>query len=378
MVSGHIGAMVTTQRTLGGRQVPKYAKTIEGKRRYRNPNRHNDEYIYRSVTSVTGALPKEALLYWYARSTAQEAVDQLVQWGAKPAYEAIEQLYKLLSAPVDETIDYLKGAPTRQRDTGADRGTTVHAVIDNILQGKSYEVEALVEPWVAAAIKFVQEARPRVERSETTTYDERTLCAGTFDFLGRLDSAPELGRVLIDWKTSKGVYLDQAVQLVGGYLYGSEYILDDDGKELEWREPDTALIVHLTPDGYAIRPVAKDRTLRRAFLGALEIRKWEEGGQPIGEPYQLQLNLDGPSFDRMPTDSELSELRSRLRLLTTEKQLAISNHAREISIETNMKRMTVDDFDRLKGLLSLYEMGEPVAEQQSQPTQSRRPMRPMP
>jgi hypothetical protein len=229
-----------------------------------------------------------------------------------------------------------------------------------MLQGKSYEVESSIEPWVAAATQFVQDARPRPERTETTIFDERSMTAGTFDFLGRLDAAPELGRTLIDWKNSAGIYEDMAVQLVGGYLLGAQYILNDDGQEIEWREPDTALLVHFTPDGYAIRRVPKDRQLRRAFLGALEIRRWEDEGRQIDAPYQLRLDLDGPAFADMPSTAELDHLRSRLRSLTTEQQLALSAHARELGVSTKIKSITTKDLDQLLGLIKLYEMGEPT------------------
>jgi hypothetical protein len=324
---------------------------VQAVRRYRNPNRHDNGYVYRSVTNVTGALPKPALVNWAARVTAETAVEQLAAWREMPAMDAIE---------------WLKAAPNRGRDRAAARGTTVHAVIDNMVQGKSYEVEQLVEPWVASAMKFYHEARPRPERTETSVYDERTLCAGTFDFLGRLDAAPELGRVLIDWKTSKGVYADMAVQLVGGYLYGSEYILDDDANEIEWHEPDSALIVHFSPDGYSIRPVPKDRTLRRAFLGALEIRKWEDEGPQIGEPYQLKLDLP-------PSSSELTYFRARLFALSPDQQLRLHSQCVELGLTTKIKDMTVDDLDRIGGLIGLYEMEE---KEEAKPRRSSR--RPMP
>jgi hypothetical protein len=345
----------------------KEGRMREAVRRYKNPNRHDAQYVYRSVTNVTGALPKMALLNWRSKITAEAAVREHEAW--------INMLGDEKQTAEERQIKWLSQAHYRTSSGAAAFGTTVHAVIENMMQGKTYEVEGLVEPWVASAVKFVQEARPRAERTETSVYDERSLTAGTFDLLGRLDAAPELGRVLIDWKTSKAVYPDQAVQLVGGYLLGAQYILDDDGKEHEWREPDNALIVHFTDKGYAIHRVPKDKQLRRAFLGALEIRKWEDEGEDIEKPYQLQLDLDGPQFSNMPSSAELAHLRSRLKALDHTKQLQISNHAHDLGIETNTKRMTVSDYDKLLGLLSLYEAGEQVTE--PAPTR-RRIMRPMP
>lgn len=367
--------------------MPKWAADFKGPnqrfgvRRYCNPNRHNKQYIYRSVTNITGALPKPALVAWAAKETAEFAVEQHESWVNMPAFEAVE---------------WLKRAPDRRRDRAAARGTTIHAVIEHMLRGETYKVEREIEqeekesglprmPWLESAYRFVQEARPRAERLEATIYDERSMTAGTFDLLGRLDTAPELGRCLIDWKTSKGVYEDMAVQLVGGYALGAQYILDDEGIEHEWRPVDTCLIVHFTAEGYSIRPVPLDKSLRRAFLGACEIRKWEDEGAQIGEPYQLRLDLDGPQFADMPKDSELQHLRSRVKLLSSDQQMALQSHAMELGISTKLKGMTIADYDKLLGLISLYEMGEPVPEQSTNEAaeraaaiQQRRIMRPMP
>jgi hypothetical protein len=358
--------------------MPKWAADVkEGRmrqavRRYRNPNRHDNAYVYRSVTNVTGALPKPALMYWYAKLTAETAVNEQQAW--------------INMATDEDKIAWLKGAPQRNVTRAAAKGTTVHAVIDNMLQGKTYEVESKVEPWIASVIKFVNEARPRPERTETSIYDERTLCAGTFDFLGRLDAAPEFGRCLIDWKTSAGIYEDMAVQLVGGYALGAQYILDDDAREIDWREPDTALLVHFTPNGYEIRRVPKDVQLRRAFLGALEIRKWEDDGQQIEKPYQLQLDVHGPSFDKMPSSQEWNYLRARLQELSTEQQLSLSWHAKELGIETKRSEMTCDDYDKLLSMLNLDEFRTAVSDAQehhpstshTESTVQGRTLRPMP
>jgi hypothetical protein len=353
--------------------MPKWAADFqEGRmrfpvRRYKNPNRHDGQYVYRSVTNVTGALPKVALLNWYSKTTAETAVHQRDVWQKMDTEE--------------EQIDWLKHSPDRNRDRAAGQGSGVHSVIENMLQGKTYDMEADIDrqrsitPWLPGVVQFYHDARPRKARTETSVYDERTFCAGTFDFLGRLDSAPELGLCLIDWKTGKGIYEDMAVQLVGGYVLGTQYILNDEGEEIEWREPDTAMLVHFTHKGYDIHIVPKDKQLRRAFLGALEIRKWEEQPDVIEKPYQLRLDLDGPQFSHMPSTSELDHLRSRLKQLDHVKQLQLSTHAHDLGIETNIKRMTVSDYDKLLGLLSLYESGEQADDKPSTP---RRPRRPMP
>jgi hypothetical protein len=209
--------------------------------------------------------------------------------------------------------------------------------------------------------------------TEVTGYSEKTMTAGTFDLLCKLKNAPELGNVLLDWKTSKGVYEDMGVQLVGGYALGFEYVLDPDDQELEWKPPDTCLIVHLAQDGYSARPVPIDRAYRRAFLGALEIRKFEDGTPGIGNALSFQRE-DEPPFSTIPTNAELNHLRERLKLLTHEQQLELMTELDAAGITTIPKRMSVDDLDRALGFLKRYEI---TAEMKAE-IQSRRPSRPMP
>jgi hypothetical protein len=337
--------------------MPKYAVDINGSRRYWHPNRHDKAPAYMSVTNVTGALPKMGLLYWAANTVARYAVTHLDAW---------------TGLPLEDQYDLLRKVPWNTRDRAGAKGSTVHAVAEAMMKGKSYEVEAIIEPWLQSLKRFYEDAQPRLIMSEVTGYSEKTMTAGTFDLLCKLQNAPELGRVLLDWKTSKGVYEDMGVQLVGGYALGFEYVLDEKDQEVEWKPPDTCMIVHLQQDGYSARPVPIDRAYRRAFLGALEIRKFEDGTPGIGQPYSFQREGETP-FSSIPTNAELAHLRSRLGLLTNEQKLELMAELDNAGITTVIKRMTVDDVDRTLGFLKRYDITEQVK------TEVRsRALRPMP
>lgn len=338
--------------------MPKYAVDINGTRRYWHPRRHEGAYAYRSVTTITGALPKMGLLYWAANEVAAYAMKNLDAW---------------TGLPLEDQYDLLRKAPWRNRDRAGARGTTVHAVADNIMSGKSYEVEALIEPWIHALNRFVTEARPQPLMTEVTGYSEKTLTAGTFDLLCTLDAAPELGRVLIDWKTSKGVYEDMAVQVVGGYGLGFEYILDGNDQEVEWQPPDTCMIVHLEQNGYTARPIPMDRIYRRAFLACLEIRKWEDEGPKIGEPYAFKPESE-PEPNKAPSEDELAHLRARLTLLDSDQRLELMAEVDAAGITTTIKAMTVDDLDRVLGFMNRYQITDATKAE----IRSRKLARPMP
>jgi hypothetical protein len=297
-------------------------------------------------------------LYWAANSVARYAVQHIEAWS---------------KLPPEDQYDLLKKTPWTTRDRAGAKGTTIHAVADNILQGRDYPVEAIIEPWIHSLRRFLADAQPQSLGSEVTGYSEKTATAGTFDLLCRFKNAPEMGRVLLDWKTSAGVYDDMAVQVVGGYALNFEYTLDANDKEVEWQPPDTCLIVHLQQDGYHARPVPMDKIYRRAFLACLEIRRWEEEGPKIGDPYTFQREGETP-FNQVPTNAELAHLRARLELLDTDQRLELMTEVDAAGITTNIKTMTVDDVDRVLGFMARYQ----ITEETSARIKGRTPSRPMP
>jgi hypothetical protein len=325
---------------------PELAVDIDRVRWYRNPNRHDNAPVYRGVTSVTGALPKPALLAWKAWQTARYAVDNKNAW---------------LNMPDEEAIEWLGQSTNRETNRAAAKGTTVHTVIEKMLRGENFDVEARVAPWIGAAQAFVDDFQPEPGLTERTIFNDKHRFGGTFDFKGRMRRAKELGVCLVDWKTSKGVYPDMGVQIVGGYGLGAEYYLEpstsDSGyTECEWVRPDTALIVHLTPGGYSVRPVPMDDQYRRAFLACLEIRKWEQEGPKIGDPYEVKADYDQQRFEAASLEAEVRWLKKRIATLTPEQRMELQLHVKELGMPTRLTELSAADVDRVLGLVRVYEM----------------------
>ncbi|HSS11561.1 MAG TPA: hypothetical protein VLL25_16870, partial [Acidimicrobiales bacterium] len=137
---------------------PELAVTINGTRWYRNPNRHENAPVYRGVTGICAALPKEAIPRWAAKTVAEYAVDHIQSWWELPPADA---------------VDLLKHVPWQQRDRAAARGTTVHTVIEKMIDGQEFTVEASVEPWVDAARRFVDDTKPDPEWMERSCFNEK-------------------------------------------------------------------------------------------------------------------------------------------------------------------------------------------------------------
>ena len=319
---------------------PRWAVDVKGTRWYAHPGKHNLEPRWRGVTGVIAALPKEAIPRWAAKSVATYAVERLVDWRELPAYEA---------------VDLLKRVPWQERDRAAARGSEIHSIIEKMINGVPFEVERAIEGWVDAAGRFVEQVRPEPALMETTVFNEKHFTAGTFDYRGRLRAFPELGDCLIDWKTGRGVYNDMAVQIVGGYALGADYYINSAGVEIEWKPPDSAAIVHLTDKGFKIYPIPMHHGFRRAFLAALEIRKWEEEGPKLGSVLEVRARLD-----ELPGEPSLNLvwLQQKVAGLSTARKLEVSLQCRELGIPTKASQMTHEDIEKVIALINLYEMTE--------------------
>jgi hypothetical protein len=188
-----------------------------------------------SVTSaIKGGLPKPYLIGWAAKVTAECAVDR---------YSLLGQMIEGDSERA--AIDWLKQARFRDMAEKADRGTIVHAAIESYLAGNPIDKEAVKEQLREARVPvklhrsafnmiegvraFLDDFEPEVLLSEATVYSRTHQYAGTLDILGRVTVGKSRVPAVIDIKTSKRIYDEVALQLVGyaradfvGLLDGTE------------------------------------------------------------------------------------------------------------------------------------------------------------
>jgi hypothetical protein len=275
-------------------------------------------------------VPKPAIPFWAAYEVALAAVSDLEEWREKPAMEA---------------VTWLKNRPWAKRDAAANMGSEIHAIVEKMLGGADYSVEAEVDGYVRAARSWMAECGPEPIWMERTLFNETHLHAGTADLLCRFKAYPELGLTLVDYKTGKGLWPDMAVQVVGGYSLGGEYTLDSDQREIAWSVPKTSAILHLKGDGtYELRPIPHDVAHRRCFLAALEIRRWEASKVGIGDPLPRE------------TSWTLDLIKNRISAMTTEQRLELSALCIEAGIRAPLPNMTDDELEKTFAIIQLYEM----------------------
>jgi hypothetical protein len=219
---------------------PTQAKTVKigymTTRKYVWPPHPPHEFTVTSVTSAIGhGLPKPHLVGWAVKKTAEAAIrdhDIVGNWLGKSDKKA--------------AVDHLKGARWRDLDSKADRGTIVHAAVDAYLRGKPYtkdEVQELIHEaelprsyWestvgmIAGAMEFLWEVEPEVIHNEVTLFSREHQYGGTADLICKMKVGGTIVPVVVDFKTSKAIYDEVALQLSA---YGhADFVGGNDGSEL--------------------------------------------------------------------------------------------------------------------------------------------------
>lgn len=191
------------------------------------------------VTTLLGeGLPKPALVGWGIKSVAEYAVDH---WDEVAAM-----------AP-SERLKVLKGSPYADRDAAANRGTAVHGLAEQLVQGVEVDVPDELAGHVESYVRFLDEWQVEPILVERTVVNYTIGYAGTLDLIGCL-RARDGRTVLADVKTNRGgVYGDTAFQL-SAYRY-AEFYVDDDGTEKPMPEIDYCAVIHVRADGYDLVPV---------------------------------------------------------------------------------------------------------------------------
>jgi hypothetical protein len=204
------------------------------------------------TTLINQGLPNPRLLRWAADAAAQYAVDN---WrGLAPL---------VASGKGESAREEIRGAPFRERDAAAARGTEVHRYAEALAQNERLDVPEELAGYVAACADFLTDWQVRPILAERPVASRRHRYAGTFDLVAALP-----GEVaLIDYKTgASGIWPRTALQ-AAGYRF-AEFYLDDAGAERSMGDLGitAAYAVHLRPDGYAVHPLDADRETFSRFL----------------------------------------------------------------------------------------------------------------
>ncbi len=226
-----------------------------------------DGEFYRRVTTLCGGIPKPWLGNWAAKMVAEFAIDNHDSWDKLPKTDALK---------------LLKGAPWSKRDDAGDRGTAIHNTIEAFVKNRT-QPDGLTDDEAAcarAAQDFLEARASKILACELTVFSPKHGYAGTLDLWDVVDGVPWI----LDWKSSKGVYAEHAVQQTAYQnaefaVVKSERLSDGkwEGKVIPWG-PECAQrlgIVHVEPDGATLYPIINTERLWTIFRAAAHIKMWQ-------------------------------------------------------------------------------------------------------
>lgn len=226
------------------------------------------------TTLIDDGLPKKALINWAANTTAEYAVDH---WD------------ELADMSVSERLNTLKGARYAQKDRAANRGTEVHNLAERLMHGEEVEVPDEIAGHVESCVRFLDEWKPRPVITETVVGNRRYRYAGKLDFIA---DVPELGRVLMDYKTNRtGVYGETALQL-SAYAHAEVFVdanQDEQPMASLGHNTEQAYVVWLRADGYDLYPVQIGDDVFKTFLHVATVaRRTRNLRSLIGEALHVE------------------------------------------------------------------------------------------
>lgn len=227
-------------------------KFYEASHRYKmtlDPDGEKSEWAP-GVTTIQNAATPKSLAPWGAETAARHIFDLAEKDALQP----------LLEQGLQPFIAWARQLPDQKRDRAGERGTSIHEYAEALVAGTEVDVpEELVGP-VESAARFLDEWDIQPILTEPVIGNRTHWYCGKFDLLGESNS----GVVLVDYKSGRRIYSDVAYQLEA---YARAEFYDSEGAELPLPAmPDLHVVVHLTDEGYAVRPTEKGDDVWQDFL----------------------------------------------------------------------------------------------------------------
>lgn len=269
---------------------------------------------YWSVTTILGALPKDALKFWAAKVVAEFAFDRKSTW---------------LTMTRSEAVQWLKQEPLRFTSGRADFGTAIHKATESIVlqvpvrRGEFSDEEARA---IGYFFDFVETLKPRYLLTEASVYNRSQKYAGTLDAVvdvpyGLLLELAHGNPLLVPWEPrddrdvvtllldtktggdvaeGKGVYPEVALQLAA--YARAEFVGTVSGQEVPLPLIDGGAVLHVNASGWRLVPVRighdprielpagveRDEAVFRSFLFVREVFRFREvlSKEVLGTPLQ--------------------------------------------------------------------------------------------
>ena len=198
-----------------------------------------------SVTSIRQVLGSPiGLTMWAQSQIINRAVDERLSLDVVIGEEGEDAAKK-----------WLRRAATEARDAAGARGTAVHELAEAGIPSTHPDVDPVLRPWLEQYEEAIRVEGIEPLLQECQVFSPLMGYAGSFDLIGMRG-----GEVtLIDLKTSKGTYIEHALQLMGYALadfIGKDDVIDEDATKVLNRV--TAMgVLHVQETSWSYIPIPK-------------------------------------------------------------------------------------------------------------------------
>jgi hypothetical protein len=229
--------------------------------KYRNPTKDRS-VTYPSVTTVLRSVAKPGISNWDKRQTAIAATNiPRIEWPTDP----------------DECVKWLMEASKRELKKSAARGTTLHKVAEDFMNGAALPDDLEPEDMARVTVlaRFIERYAPKVIASEQRLLNTQYGYGGTGDLIATTRCVPG-APIMWDYKSAKALYSSFGMQLAA-YAKADLMLFPVDGVEDCRSEPmpelsPVGLVVLITPTHYEVGQYDLAEEFK-GFLAALTLHK---------------------------------------------------------------------------------------------------------
>ena len=173
-----------------------------------------------SVTTILNVISKPALVPWAKRISLEKIKAELY---GHIGLDAVT----ITASDVDKLVEAASKRPDQVRDAAGEFGTRAHQLIQDWLerdQGLPFTLpdsDSDIVPVLDAFLEWHQNSGLSIRVAESMVYSQQHRYAGTMDAVAYRDGQ----HVVLDWKTSSGLYPEAALQ-VAAYSRAYEEMYD--------------------------------------------------------------------------------------------------------------------------------------------------------
>ena len=235
-----------------------------------------------ATTLIGGGVPKPNLIYWAGKTVAEYVKENPLEVQLLRDKDGVDGF---------DMVKELASQPGKVRDAAADRGTEIHGIAEHLMHGREAVIPDELRAAVLGYLKLIDDWGIEPLMTETSVGNRKHW------YTGRLDSIATIGalggaRVLLDWKTSRGIYGETGLQCAA--YAKAEFYVDDAAPAVEIPMPEIerTMVCHITEQGSYLYDLAKnpaeiDRQFELFLAAAFTHKTAKERDGIITEPLAL-------------------------------------------------------------------------------------------